>query len=67
MALPACGEVPLSQRQDLPTAFLRQCAVRCQQARLVIVHQLDGQLVPTVWTVQQARLDPHQQRVQCFV
>jgi hypothetical protein len=59
--------VPLGQCQDLPAAFLRQCAVRCQQARLVIVHQFDGQMVPTVWTVQQERLDPHQQRVQSFV
>jgi hypothetical protein len=33
----------------------------------VIVHQLDGQMVPIVWTVQQERLDPHQQRVQRFV
>jgi hypothetical protein len=40
--LPACRQVPLGQRQNLPTAFLGQCAVRCQQARLVIVHHFDG-------------------------
>jgi hypothetical protein len=50
--------VPLGQRQDLPTALLRQRAVRCQQARLVIVHHFDGQVEPIVWAVQQERLDP---------
>jgi hypothetical protein len=33
----------------------------------VIVQHFDGQVAPTVWTIQQERLDPCQQRVQRFV